>query len=649
MSLPPDEQPFSDSAIRDLSLTPNVSSRRRRRVLLGAGGILVVAGLLVPLVLGQHGGPGGLVATIGLFTAVVGLAYCFSRFETDSRHGSFPPVEARSAVERAGADVERAVAAAGSLRRGRAATGRGEAVERLRDLAVATVADRDGIDRADAEAAVRTGTWTDDPVAAELLSADSDDRGSDGSRWPFRDGRPSFEEQVERVVAALAGRPNWTPGWGRSRVPATTGEGWADGFVHTERWRGFVGLGLVALGITGITRTAGTALVAALVLGIAGYVRLFDPPAPTLSVERTFGASDPVPGEPVSVRVTVEHVGQRATTDLRLADDVPEGLAVIDGSPRHATALRPGESTTFAYEVRAVAGEHDFEHLYAVTRDPTGERTRGTRLETGTDTLACEPRPVAESVPLHPVTSGLTGRVQTDTGGSGTEFHSVRDYRPGDPLRRVDWNRVARTGEFATVQFREEQAATVVVLVDVREAAFRTPADGALTAVDRARSGAAQILETLLADGDRVGLATVGPGWTWVPPAGGRRHRTELRAILAGDPAFVTPDREGRFYEHRFLRLLRYRLPADSQLVCFSPLLDEEIVRILGRLHAHGYPVTVFSPDPTDGETVGGAVVRMERALTIERMRRDGLRVVDWSGTDPLPTAVARARRRWGR
>lgn len=649
MSLPPDEQPFTDSAIRDLSLTPDVSSRRRRRVLLGLGAILVAGGLLVPVVLGQHGGPAGLVATIGLFAAVVGLAYCFGRFEGDRRHPSFPPVETRTGIERAGADVERAVATAHGPRRGRAILSRGDVIDRLRELAVGAVVDRDGIERARAAEAVRSGTWTDDEVAAGLLEGGSDRPENRRSRWPFRGDARSFDERVERTVATLAERPGWTPGWGRERGPATTGDGWTEGFAHTGRWRGLVGLGLVALGVAAITRTAGTALVAALVLGVAGSVRLLDPPEPTLAVDRSLDAENPVPGDPVTVEVTVENDGSRAATDLRLADGVPDGLAVIDGSPRHATALRPGEQATFTYTLRAVAGDHDFENLFAISRDPSGERTRVGRLRTDTDTLSCAATAVHESVPLHPVTSGLIGRVQTDEGGSGTEFHSVRDYRPDDPLRRVDWNRVARTGEYATVQFREEQAATVVVLVDVRGPAFRTPTDGDLSAVDRARTGATQVVETLLSDGDRVGLATVGPGWTWVHTGAGREHRTRLRATLADDSALDAPDADRRFHEHRFLRLLGYRLPADSQLVCFSPLLDEQIVRLLRHLHARGYPVTVFSPDPTDGETVGGAVVRMERARTIEALRRAGVRVIDWATDEPLEVAVARARRGWRR
>ena len=61
-------------------------------------------------------------------------------------------------------------------------------------------------------------------------------------------------------------------------------------------------------------------------------------------------------------------------------------------------------------------------------------------------------------------TTQYAGDVSTETGGSGLEFFSVRDYRPGDPMKWVDWNKLSKTGELATINYRKEQTATVTLL-----------------------------------------------------------------------------------------------------------------------------------------------------------------------------------------
>jgi uncharacterized protein (DUF58 family) len=287
--------------------------------------------------------------------------------------------------------------------------------------------------------------------------------------------------------------------------------------------------------------------------------------------------------------------------------------------------------------------------LYTVSYDASGHHERTGETADGAVTLACAPRPVRESVPLHPQTTGVTGRVTTDTGGSGHEFHSVREYRRGDPLRRVDWNRVARTGDLPTLQFREEPAAPVVVLVDTRAESFQAPDRDTLSAVDRSLAGTAQVVASLLADGDRVGLANVGLDWTWIPPGAGSDHHERIRETLQRDTNFSGRHHAVNFAVDGYVRRLRRRLPSDAQLVFFSPLLDEKSAAVARRLHAHGHSVTAFSPDPTTVETVGATVTRIERTLALSTLRAAGIPVVDWAHDEPLPVAVERAERGWRR
>ena len=51
--------------------------------------------------------------------------------------------------------------------------------------------------------------------------------------------------------------------------------------------------------------------------------------------------------------------------------------------------------------------------------------------------------------------------------GRGMEFEEVREYQPGDEIRRIDWNVTARQGRPFVKRFREERELTVMLLVDV--------------------------------------------------------------------------------------------------------------------------------------------------------------------------------------
>ena len=50
--------------------------------------------------------------------------------------------------------------------------------------------------------------------------------------------------------------------------------------------------------------------------------------------------------------------------------------------------------------------------------------------------------------------------------GRGMDFDEVREYQPGDEVRRIDWNVTARTGVAHIKKYIEEREMTVMVLVD---------------------------------------------------------------------------------------------------------------------------------------------------------------------------------------
>jgi uncharacterized repeat protein (TIGR01451 family) len=418
---------------------------------------------------------------------------------------------------------------------------------------------------------------------------------------------------------------------------------------ETRRWTGIDGVALLVGGVGVLLQQPAVLLMAVVGVGFAAYARSGTPPTVSLDITRELSDESPEPGDDVTVTVRVENTGDGSLADLRIVDGVPPALEVTEGTARLGTALRPGKSAVFAYDVTATRGKHEWEPTQVIARDPSGSIERSVEVHAET-TLRCLPELGATAeLPLRGLTTQYTGRVATDVAGVGVEFYATREYRPGDPLSRIDWNRYAREGELSTLQFREERAANVVLVVDTRESAYVAPDPDAPNAVERSVDAASRAFTALLGSGDRVGVAAFGPEPCWLPPSTGDDHRARARKMLATHPGFApTPPENARFFPSIRFRRLRRRFPADAQVLLFSPLVDDVVVRTARQFDAHGHLVTVISPDPTGDDTVGHTLARVERRNRISALRRAGVHVLDW-GEESLATELARAERRWNR
>ncbi|WP_435317738.1 DUF58 domain-containing protein [Haloarchaeobius sp. TZWSO28] len=415
----------------------------------------------------------------------------------------------------------------------------------------------------------------------------------------------------------------------------------------TNHWRGIAAVTLVAGAVGVITRQPALLLSAVVGVGYLAYARITEAPAVTLSITRELSDPDPSLGDEVTVTVRVTNDGSRTLPDVRLVDGVPEELSVKSGSARLGTALRPGESDSFSYTVTAKRGTHEFKTCEAIVRGWSGAEETHTRFRTGGE-MVCTPSLEATiPVPLRKQTSQYAGRVNTDIGGDGVEFHSTREYRRGDPLSRVDWKRYARTGDLATLLFREERAATVMCLLDLRKEAYVRRDDEGLHAADLGIEAAGHVFTALLDTGDRVGLTALAPQSVWLRPGLGNEHRAKVEELFAHHPALSSEQPAGYRSITLGVRNLRKRLPGDAQLVFFSPLCDDDAVQAARLLHAHGHKVTIISPDATATETIGQRIARVERRARITELRQGGIRVIDWDPDEGLVNALARGSRRW--
>lgn len=417
----------------------------------------------------------------------------------------------------------------------------------------------------------------------------------------------------------------------------------------TGRWKGITALAFLAAGIGILLGQPITLLVSAVGVAYAAYAQPGAAPEATVAVDRSVSDPTPDPGDDVTVTVAVTNVGEDIIPDVRLVDGVPDALGVTDGTPRQGATLSPGDTIQFTYDIEADRGVHAWGETTVLTRNWSGTAERETGVSTESR-IRCIPEleTALEGFPLRKQTVEHAGRVTTDSGGAGIEFHATREYRHGDPMHRIDWNRTAKTGEFTTIQFREERAATVALVVDTRRDAYVSDPDGP-SAVEHSIRAARTVGPTLMDAGNSVGVASFGAVWTWLTPSLGRDHRARLRETLATGDGFGPLPSGDRYLPRQTIRRLRKHLPGDAQVIFFSPVADDYLVTTLRRIEAYGHDVTLVSPDVTDTSTHGGLVATMERRERLRAVRRAGIRIVDWDPDTPIGLALQDAVRGWSR
>lgn len=143
---------------------------------------------------------------------------------------------------------------------------------------------------------------------------------------------------------------------------------------------------------------------------------------------------------------------------------------------------------------------------------------------------------------LDTLSLALRGRAQGGAGGSrrsrqagsSAEFSDYREYIPGDDIRRIDWNALARFDRLFLKLFMEEQESQVTVMLDASasmEAKWET-----------ARKAAEAAGYLALAGGDRLTMYCLKNGRALrSPPFAGRAAYPRLAGFLD----MVSPDGKG--------------------------------------------------------------------------------------------------------
>jgi uncharacterized protein (DUF58 family) len=334
----------------------------------------------------------------------------------------------------------------------------------------------------------------------------------------------------------------------------------------------------------------------------------------------------------IEVSASLRNLGPKRIRVL-VADPLQHGMKVAGGALKTWASLGPGEEAELEYSFEASRGSFEWKCLAAKAGDPFG-------------LFEIEARPAAETrLLVQPAyrswrpfalrlekTLSSPGSIPIRLGGGGTDFWGIREYRPGDPLKRLYWRLSARNPlRRYTKESIQERTAEIVLVLDGRERMELSVGDESL--FERELETVASLAAMLVRQGQRVGLFILGPKPRNVLPDYGR---VQLRRIL-NCLAEAEPQSEGMRESLRLLPMLRYSRSAFVILV--SPFEKDDAV-ILQRLRALGYQALLVSPDALSFarpliaddplSALALAACRVERRIALAQAESLSFPVVDW-------------------
>lgn len=414
--------------------------------------------------------------------------------------------------------------------------------------------------------------------------------------------------------------------------------------MRTSLASGLAGLALGCLVLGLAIRTWQLVILALAPIIFLTLGSLFPPAEPQVVAVRTMSRDRVAVNADVDIEVVVRNEGP-ALDLAEILDVVPRSFLVVRGTNHAVVTMEVGATVPLSYTVRPpIKGEFRIGPVRVRSLDPLALGAEDAVVPLDSRLVVAPAMEDLHRVRLQPrATRPWFGQVSSRRIGVGTDFWSVREYVPGDDVRRMNWKVTARFDRLYSNEYEGEHSGDVVIVLDARRDAFvGTESDNP---VEHGARAALAIAEHVLASKNRVGLIVHREVLDWVPLAFGRKqlyrildHLTHVRP--GGDWAF----------DHVAWILSRY-FPRDSLVVVISPLQDRAALGALLGLAARGFELMIVSPSPLAIEwhlgsprperSVAHRILEMERSNLIAELRR-AAQVVDWDPRTPLSLALRR-------
>lgn len=333
-------------------------------------------------------------------------------------------------------------------------------------------------------------------------------------------------------------------------------------------------------------------------------------------------------GDTLKVTLEVRNLGRFPRFLLDVQDSLPKFMESNDGHGFMVPTLWPAERVSLSYTARArKRGVYSWDPVRVSASDPFGVFPRFVPFEARCEAVVY-PRPVD--------LGGSLGRAGVETRGistgerargseSGLDFYGVRDYQPGDELRRIHWPATAHHGQLTVIEFDRGASENIAVVLDARAGTeYGTDVD---TTLEMGVRAAASLIHWALASEGAGYLAVCdaeGPRWVAVD----RVHREfEVLEVLARVQA------EGTMSASALLEWAARHLEPEANVALVTAAPDENLPAAVEGLRrrylrvavvvvdAHSFDVKAPPSGHLNGrlEAAGATVITLHRGSDLRQ------------------------------
>jgi uncharacterized protein (DUF58 family) len=216
-------------------------------------------------------------------------------------------------------------------------------------------------------------------------------------------------------------------------------------------------------------------------------------------------------GEAVGLTYTLVNTGRLPKFYLLVRDTLPRGVPLAAGPPPLVLGLWPGEERETQCFVEArQRGVFALGPALVFSTDPLGLQTFSRKIPSVSELIVYPAVLPLRNSWLRSAAAGRRGGANALLRGDGDDFYGVREYSPGDELRRVHWRTTARTGKLAVTEYAQGVTLDVTIALDLYQGAYKGTGNDERSALETAVMLAAALLGDLLRYGHSVRLLTAG-------------------------------------------------------------------------------------------------------------------------------------------
>jgi uncharacterized protein (DUF58 family) len=352
---------------------------------------------------------------------------------------------------------------------------------------------------------------------------------------------------------------------------------------------------------------------------------------PEVSARLSLDRDRALEGDEVVATVELEQGESADRVEFLL--QLPPDLSAPDNAAR-AVLLRPGEERRVDVRLQCDRwGAFAVGPLLIRSRDVLGFRSwEGVAGERQTLRVYPREETLMSLIPALE-TQVFAGNQVSRQRGEGIEFADLREWQPGDRIRRVNWRATALRGSLWVNEQHPERNTDVVLFLDT----FAEASGRGRHANDRAVRAAATLAHGYLQRKDRVGLVGFGGFLSWLVPSSG------LRQLYAIVERLLTSDAAQSYVRQSVDVLPPGTLPPKALVIALTPLVDSRTAAALIDLRGRGYDLIVVEVAPEllpaeslESEPLPERLWRLSRDALRWHYRQLGVPLVTWEDDAPL-------------